>query len=208
MRKIKERKRLILLLLGIVAIIDLTPSYAYMVKYKEDWYKLYHIHYQQYPDDCIENIYWLERAARADYANPLYAYQTIKSETEWEKYRYLFQMHINLKLVEQHLRLGRIYDKYEAHFYDAPHKDEYLRNIEKALSCYKAGLYYWQEAVKWRAKAGVKRFYFVNLSEVQFWEDEAARIEDSSLDYDKMLTREIKRVESVKEAFMEMEDKY
>ena len=33
------------------------PLSAYMVKYKEDFYRLYHIHYQQYPDDYIENIY-------------------------------------------------------------------------------------------------------------------------------------------------------
>ena len=49
------------------------PLSAYMVKYKEDFYRLYHIHYQQYPDDCIENIYWLEKAVQADFCNPLYA---------------------------------------------------------------------------------------------------------------------------------------
>ena len=62
------------------------PANAYMVKYKEDWYRLYHIHYQQYPDDCIENIYWLEKAAQADFANPLYATAKIRTEKEWEKY--------------------------------------------------------------------------------------------------------------------------
>ena len=91
------------------------PANAYMVKYKEDWYRLYHIHYQQYPDDCIENIYWLEKAAQADFANPLYANAKITTEKEWEKYRYLFQMHINLKLIEQHLRRGRTYDKKTAY---------------------------------------------------------------------------------------------
>ena len=54
----------------------------------------------------------------------------ITTKTEWEKYRYLFQMHLNLKLIEQHLRLGRIYDKKVAYFYDAPWKDEYLRKIK------------------------------------------------------------------------------
>ena len=78
-----------------------------MVKYKEDYYKLFHVHYQQYPDDVMENIYWLEQAVKADFCNPLYAPCKINSQDEWEKYRYLFMMHVNLKLIEQHLRLGR-----------------------------------------------------------------------------------------------------
>ena len=81
------------------AFVCVSSASAYMVKYKEDWYRLYHVHYQQYPDDCIENIYWLEKAAQADFANPLYANAKIDTEKQWEKYRYLFQMHINLKLI-------------------------------------------------------------------------------------------------------------
>ena len=134
-----------------------------MVKYKEDWYKLYHVHYQQYPDDCIENIYWLEKAAQADFCNPQYVDFKIETEKQWEKYRYLFQMHINLKLIEQHLRLGRTYDKQCIYFYDSPWKDEYLRNMEKALSCYEAGLYYWQEAKVWCEKASENKEMVFNM---------------------------------------------
>ncbi|MDR0708797.1 MAG: hypothetical protein LBF77_01880, partial [Spirochaetaceae bacterium] len=73
---------------------SLLPLNAYLVTYKEQFYRLYHLHYIQYPDDSMENIYWLERAARADFANPLYAFARIENETQWEKYRYLFMMHI------------------------------------------------------------------------------------------------------------------
>ena len=170
-------------------------AYAYMVKYKEDWYKLYHVHYQQYPDDCIENIYWLEKAAQADFCNPQFADFKIESEKEWEKYRYLFQMHINLKLIEQHLRLGRTYDKKCIYFYDAPWKDEYLRNMEKALSCYKAGLYYWQEAKVWCEKSSNASFNFLTITAKQNWEDERERIISGQLNYEKMLNREISRLE-------------
>lgn len=180
---------------------------AYMVKYKEDWYRLYHVHYQQYPDDCIENIYWLEKAAQADFANPLYANAKIDTEKQLEKYRYLFQMHINLKLIEQHLRLGRTFDKKTAKFYDAPWKDEYIRNLEKALSFYNAGLYYWQEAQLWAEKANTKDFNFLFLTDLQYWEDERERIKTGELDYGKMLKREIARVESVKADFVAMDSK-
>lgn len=200
------RLKTIIVSLCLIAFCAVQAS-AYMVKYKEDWYRLYHIHYQQNPDDCIENIYWLEKAVQADFANPLYANAKIDNEKQWEKYRYLFQMHLNLKLIEQHLRLGRIYDKKVAKFYDAPWKDEYIRNLEKALSCYQSGLYYWQEAQLWAEKANVKEFNFLYLTDLQYWEDERERIKNGELNYTKMLEREIKRVSQVRDEFLAMSSK-
>lgn len=200
-------KKIVFLFLFIFLLFSL-PLCAYMVKYKEDWYKLYHVHYQQYPDDCIENIYWLEKAVQADFCNPLFSGIKIETEKEWEKYRYLFQMHINLKLIEQHLRLGRTYDKKCIYFYDAPWKDEYLRNMEKALSCYKAGLYYWQETKTWAEKANASSFNFLFISAKQNWEDERERIKSGDLDYEKMLNREIKRLENNINELNNMEKKY
>ena len=203
-------KRNILKLISALLLFITTaaPLSASMVKYKEDWYKLYHVHYQQYPDDCIENIYWLEKAAQADFCNPQFCDIKITTEKEWEKYRYLFQMHINLKLIEQHLRLGRTYDKKCIYFYDAPWKDEYLRNMEKALSCYKAGLYYWQEAKLWYEKSNAPSFNFLFITEKQNWEDERERIQNGDLDYEKMLKREISRLEKNIKELEEMDKKY
>jgi hypothetical protein len=179
-----------------------------MVKYKEDWYKLYHVHYQQYPDDCIENIYWLEQAVKADFCNPQFCDFKVTNEKQWEKYRYLFQMHINLKLIEQHLRLGRTYDKKCIYFYDSPWKDEYLRNMQKALSCYQAGLYYWQEAKIWYEKANAPSFNFLFITEKQNWEDERERIYTGELNYERMLNREIERLEKNIAELEEMDKKY
>lgn len=188
------------------SVINILPIHAYMVKYKEDYYKLFHVHYQQYPDDVMENIYWLEQAVKADFCNPLYAPCKINSQDEWEKYRYLFMMHVNLKLIEQHLRLGRTYDKKNVNFYDAPWKDLYIENLEKTLSCYQAGLYYWQEAKLWAEKAGTKKFRFMNLQDIQYWEDERERINTGSLDYEKILNREIERVQKNIEGFKNMDE--
>ncbi|MCK7487346.1 MAG: hypothetical protein MZU97_18930 [Bacillus subtilis] len=51
---------------------------AYPVYFKEQYYRLFHTHYIQYPDDSIENIYWLEQAREADFCNPLYALAKIE----------------------------------------------------------------------------------------------------------------------------------
>lgn len=191
-----------------VLIFAVSPAFSYMVKYKEDYYKLFHVHYQQYPDDVMENIYWLEKAVQADFCNPLYTGVKINDENDWEKYRYLFMMHVNLKLIEQHMRLGRVYDKQTAHFYDAPWKDVYLENLKKAESCYKAGLFYWQEAKLWAEKANTGKFKFLFLTDIQNWEDERERIGNGNLDYEKILNRELARLSKVIDDFEKMENSY
>ena len=67
--------------------------------------------------------------------------------------------------------------------------------MEKALSCYKAGLYYWQEALLWAEKANASSFNFLFITDRQNWEDERERIKTGDLNYEKMLNREIARLE-------------
>jgi hypothetical protein len=182
------------------------PASAYTVQYKEQYFRLYHLHYIQYPDDTMENIHWLEQALKADFANPLYALALIENETQWEKYRALFMMHINLKLIEQYLYLGNKWNKRNAYFYNAPWKEQNLESLETAETCFRAALYYWKDARSWAEKARDRRFRFINLQRVQFWEDEAGRIENTSLDYEKIITRELDLLQKVREKFQAMDE--
>jgi len=184
------------------------PVNSYFVTYKEQYYRLFHIHHVQYPDDTMENIYWLEQAMKADFANPLYALALIENEVQWEKYRYLFNMHINIKLIEQYLFLGNKWNKRNAYFYNAPWRDQNLESLETAETCYRTALYYWDEALKWYEKANERRFRWINLQRVQFWEDEVFRIEEGSLDYGKTIRRELALLQKVREKFQAMEKWY
>ncbi|MDR0302948.1 MAG: hypothetical protein LBI04_11650 [Treponema sp.] len=184
------------------------PVNSYFVTYKEQYYRLFHIHYIQYPDDSMENIYWLEQAMKADFANPLYALTLIEDEIQWEKYRNLFNMHVNLKLIEQYLFLGNKWNKRNAYFYNAPWKEQNLESLETAETCYRTALYYWDEALKWQEKATERRFRWINLQKIQFWEDEAFRIENGSLDYGKTIRRELALLQKVREKFQAMENWY
>jgi len=194
-----RRAALLALLLALAA----GGASAYNVYFKEQFFKLYHQHYIQYPDDAIENIYWLERAKKADFCNPLYALATIEDERHWERYRYLFEMHLSLKLIEQHLILGSKYDKRVAYFYNAPWKDQNLESLRIAESAYRAALAYWREARELAAKAMAMRF--VRLEEVQYWEDEAFRIEEGELDYADIIGEELARLQKVRAAFEKMD---
>jgi hypothetical protein len=186
--------------------LNAPPLDAYYVRYKEQYFRLFHLHYIQYPDDTMENIYWLERAVKADFANPLYALALIEDEIQWEKYRYLFMMHLNLKLIEQYLYLGNKWNKRNAYFYNAPWKEQNLESLETAETCFRTALFYWNDARDWAAKSLDRRFRFINLQKVQFWEDEAGRIGDGSLDYEGIINRELGLLQGVRERFRAMDE--
>lgn len=176
---------------------------AYPVYYKEQYYKLFHTHYIQYPDDAIENIYWLERARKADFCNPLYALAKIEDKREWERYRYLLDMHLDLKLIEQHLRLGSKFDKRVAYFYNAPWKEQNLESLKTAETAYRAALSYWDEAKALAGKAMGMRF--VDLPGAEAWVDEAFRIAEGELDYADIIGDELKRLGKVRSDFEKMD---
>ncbi|MDR2784017.1 MAG: hypothetical protein LBB48_09320 [Treponema sp.] len=180
------------------------PLAAYYVEYKEQYYRLYHLHYIQYPDDTMENIHWLEMALKADFANPLYAIALIENEVQYEKYRYLFMMHLNLKMIEQYLFLGNKWNKRYAYFYNAPFKEQNLKSLETAEKCYRAALVYWKDAKDWAEKARARKFRFIILERVQFWQDEVGRIERKELDYEKIINRELANIQKVREEFEKM----
>ena len=192
----------------LVFLASSLPVNGYFVTYKEQYYRLFHLHYIQYPDDSMENIYWLEQAMKADFANPLHALALIEDEVQWEKYRYLFNMHVNLKLIEQYLFLGNKFNKRNAYFYNAPWRDQNLKSLEQAEACYRAAMYYWDEALQWAEKANERRFRWINLQKIQFWEDEAFRIENGDLNYGKTIRRELASLQRVRERFQAMETWY
>ena len=191
-----------LLLTASLLVVALSAS-AYPVYYKEQYYKLFHTHYIQSPDDSIENIYWLELAKGADFCNPLYALATITDQPHWERYRYLLDMHIDLMLIQQHLILGSKFDKQVAYFYNAPWKDENLDSLKTAESAYRTALLYWNEAKDLAEKA--MKTPFVLLDGAEYWIDEASRIESGDLDYASIIAAQISRLEKVRAEFEKMD---
>jgi len=183
-----------------------SPVNAYYVTYKEQYFRLFHMHYNANPDNYIENIYWLERALEAPFCNPLYALALIETEIEWEKYRYLFMMHLNLKMAEQHMFLGSLYNKRNAYFYNAPFRDANLASLDIAETCFNAALYYWNEALTWAGRANENRFRWINLQRVQNWEDSAFRIGNGSYNYGRVINRELASLQAVREQFLAMDE--
>ncbi|RKX86955.1 MAG: hypothetical protein DRP57_00225 [Spirochaetes bacterium] len=193
----------ILLLIILFSLIPISFLFSWRILYAEQYYKLYHLHFYQYPDDSMENIFYLEQALKSDFANPLYALAKISDKSQWERYRYLFKMHLNLKLIEQYLTLGSKYDKMNAYFYNYPWKYANLDSLKKAEKAYLVALDYWKEVLEWADKAWDMRY--INLPEVQNWEDENYRIETGLLDYNDIIGEHLARLERVREDFKKMD---
>jgi len=170
--------------------------------YAEQYYKLYHTHFHQYPEDTMEGISYLEQALKADFCNPLYALARIADKTEWERYRYLFRMHVNLRLVNLYLTLGVKYDKQVAYFYNAPWKRQNLESLDTAERVYKVAYGYWDAAKAESEKAWKMRS--TRLEPIENWEDENYRIQTGDLDYKDTIDRQMARLSKVRADFQAM----
>lgn len=176
---------------------------GYEVRYAEQFYRLYHSNFYSYPSDFNENIWYLERALRSDFANPLNALARIENPRQWERYRYLFYMHVNLELVKQYRLLAAEYDKRVAYFFNAPWRKQNLESLEYAESYYQAAFYYWDEAVRWSAKAWALRR--LEIERAEHWADLNYRIEHYELDYGEILQMDLARLAGVRKTFREMD---
>ncbi len=196
------RRFLVVLLLLVVSF----PSSlsAYRVTYKEQYYRLYHIQFYQYPERITENVFWLQQALRADFANPLNALAVIETPREWERYRYLFTMHVNLKLTELYLRWASKYFKHDAYFYNYPFQRQNLESLQIAEELLNRAIPYWNEAKLWSTIAS--QVPGVYLEEIQHWHDEHHRIEKGDLDYEAIINRHLDRLEEVRSGFLRMNE--
>lgn len=190
--------------LVLLALLVSAPVYSYRILYKEQFYRLYRENFYQYPERISENIYWLERALAADFANPLFALARIEDDSQWERYRYLFMMHVNLKLIDLYLRWASKYNKFNAYFYNYPWRRQNLESLETAESLLRTALYYWDEALAWSARAWQLRH--LHLPQIQYWEDQNHRIETGTLDYQAIVGRHLDRLDEVRQVFLDMDE--
>lgn len=187
----------------VLLLVTVATAPAYRLLYREQLYELYHRQFVQTPERIAENVYWLEQALRSDFANPLNALATIETDREWEWYRYLFTMHINLRLTDLYLQWGSQYMKHTAYFYNAPWRSQNLESLDRAEEYFRYARRYWSAAQRWSQEA--TDFRFVHLEEIQYWEDEHHRIRTGDLDYEEIITRHLDRVAEVRAAFEQMD---
>jgi len=159
-------------------------------------------HYIQYPEDSAENIYYLENSLKRPFVNPLNAIGLIKNEKEWERYRNLFTLHVNLKLIEQYRLLAVKYDKFEAYFFNYPWKQENLKSLQMAELYYKDALYYWDRVIE--QVEVLDQLPYLYIEGIEYWEDELFRIKSGELNYEEFIGEDLSRLYAVREKFENM----
>jgi len=184
--------------------LSTTAVYSYNVYYAEQYYKLYHQNFYQYPENFEENIWYLERALQRPFVNPLNALARIEDESIWQRYQALFYLHINLEMVKQYRLWAAEYDKRIAYFYNQPWKEQNLESLKIAEHYYDTALYYWDQALNWWAQ--LKKLPYQHIAEIQYWEDEQSRIESGDLDYGEIIEKDILRLSRVRSEFESMDE--
>lgn len=193
-----------LILLTTLFISVLVPATAYPTIYAEQYYRLYHQQLYMYPEDINENIWYLLQARGSDFANPLNALAEISDELDWERYRYLFYMHVNLELVKLYRILASKYDKRKAFFYNEPWKETILKSLDVAEVNYETAYHYWEEALYWSEKAW--DLQYIDLKDIHYWQDQNYLIETGDLDYYDIIDMDLERLQNVREDFEAMDE--
>lgn len=202
MNRIWGKKAWAGLFLVLCGVFQPVPAEAYQILYAEQWFQLFHRHLYEDPDRAMENIYYLEQAQRADFANPLNALARVENPRQWELYRYLFYTQTSLLLIEQYLILARNFDKRTAYWYNYPWKSANLDSLNTAEQVYEFARVYWNQARDWSAKAA--RIRWIHLPEIQFWADQSHRIETGDLNYGAIIDRQLARLRRVRRDFEAM----
>ncbi len=186
-------KKSIFLLIFLFTLV--LPIFSWQILYAEQYFELYHKQLYQYPSRINENIYYLECALKSEFVNPLNALATIDNKKEWELYRNLFKMKCNILILEEYRTMASKFDKRVAKFFNQPYKEIILKSLKVAHLNYEKALAYWPEIQKYAKKSD--EFRFLYLEEIYSWQNEAYKINNNMIDYEKIIKSDLKRLEEV-----------
>ncbi|UPA16635.1 hypothetical protein bcCo53_000799 [Borrelia coriaceae] len=176
--------------------------------YAEQWYVIFNEQMKKTPNHYKKNIFFLQNALKFPFGNPNYSLSKIETREEWDKYKLLFKMHVNLLLVKQHLYLGDLFDTRHIYFYKTPKKKGILENLNQATNFYKIATNYYKEALKYHKQLQKYKFNKMQSDGITNWEDEYHRIEMKELNYYNIIEKELIRIEKTKQFFQKMPNYY
>lgn len=193
---------LILFLLVSVAKINASSKFYYA----EQWYVIFNSQMKKNLK-TIKKYIFLQKALKYPFGNPKYSLTKIETKEQWEKYKLLFKMHVNLLLVRQNLHLGDLFDTRNLYFFKTPEKDGIISNLEKSKKLYKLAINYYSEALKYHKK--LENYTTVKLENdgITNWEDEYHKISLKELNYYDIIKKELLRIDETK-AFFEQGPNY
>lgn len=161
------------------------------IYYKEDFYRLYNEWLYPDTDSVSRNIYFLEMAYISPFDHPIRALTPITNDIQYERYKNLLMMHICALLTKGYIDYGYLYMKEHIYFFNAEYKKDYLDGYDISEYYFNHAKNYWDKTLDYAAGADrIKGF----KTDFIYIEDELYRIESGNLDYYKVVTNLLDRI--------------
>lgn len=162
--------------------------------YVEDFYELYGMKQYYNENSLRKNITRLEIALTCKFRHPSQALVKIDTEEEYQKYRNLIFMHINMLIMRNHLKIATRYDKQKVYFYNLDYAKEIEESLNIAEGLYKKALPFWFAAKKHALRASEIKI----TTDLGFIESERYAILHGQTDFEKIITDHMRRLDKKK----------
>ena len=166
--------------------------HKYSPQFLEDIYELYGLTMPNRQHDIHRNLYFLHIALAAKYRHASRALCHIESNVHHHKYRLLMHMHIHVLISRLFLKLGALYDKKNLYDNDLDIADDLEKSFLIARTYYYRAIPYMQNAESLAQEIGKYPFY-LDLASL---ETEAFQIRTKEINYERIITRHIKKAEA------------
>jgi len=159
--------------------------------YAEEFY-LYVLNLYQTNPNHMRNIRFLQWALEAPFDNPVRSLALITTEDEFNRYKALFKMHVNLLIIDSYLQLAKRFDKQHVYFFNLKYAKDLEKSFTVARYFYQMGLNYWDEVKKHASEASKIHARI----DIDAWEDELFLIEEGELDYEATINLHLQKLEA------------
>lgn len=138
------------------------------------------------------NIRFMQWSLNAPFDNPVRSLALIETENDFKRYKTLFKMHVNLRIIDSYLQLAHRFDKEHVYFFNLWYAKNLKESFQIAEYYYRTGLNYWVEVQKYARQSYVIPGR-INLDE---WEDELYGILSGEIDYEIIILSRLEKLES------------
>jgi hypothetical protein len=173
-----------------VAVLAPAPAAARRLYYAEEFY-LYVMNLYHTNPNLERNIRFMQWALEAPFDNPVRSLALIKTQNDFERYKLLFKLHVNMLIIDSTLQLARRFDKEHVYFFNLWWAKSLKESFSFARYNYEVSLNYWDEVLK-LAEALDRTPGRLNL---EAWEDEYEAVRSGDFDYAKIVRRHLAKLD-------------
>lgn len=169
--------------------------YKTVPHYVEDYYLLYGLKMYYNENTLRKNIDMLKTALNSKFRHPSHSLIKIETEDEYQKYRRLMYMHINLLIMRSYMRIASRYDKQKVYFYNADFAKEINESLDTADKLYNEAVPYWNKARDYAEKASDIKL----TTDLGFIETERYNIVRGELDFGNIIDKHLDNIKKKRE---------